>query len=210
VSTNRLLDHSKDLLNALTTYRATSSTSGRPIIFVVHSLGSLFLHRYALAVMQPSGATPLLMSSRTQQLSGTPYSGSALANWARIPASSLGIVTSINTSLLSVLDTRSKVLSRIQEDLFSMLRGPNKQADQFTPPAFARLCQCLSLARLCYKSLWHFLGIMQYNCMQIIGISFVTKDRTSTTSHSYSESFNDGCSEHHKHRGLRHQLQKEV
>ena len=53
---------------------------------------------------------------------GTPHTGSVLANWAKIPASSLGVVTSINTSLLSVLDTRSEVLSRIQDDFLSMLR----------------------------------------------------------------------------------------
>ena len=53
---------------------------------------------------------------------GTPHGGSDLAMWANIPAKALGIVKSTNTDLLSILQTGSEVLARIQSDFSSMLR----------------------------------------------------------------------------------------
>ena len=40
-STNRVKDHAKSLLNALSALRNSPETSRRPIIFVTHSLGGL-------------------------------------------------------------------------------------------------------------------------------------------------------------------------
>ena len=124
VSSNRLRDHSKDFLNAFTTNRAAGSALGRPIVFVVHSLGGL-LCKDMLLLSRSSPEQHLCdISEQTTAIAfmGTPHTGSVLAKWARIPASSLGVVGSINTSLLSVLETHSEVLSRIQEDFLSMLR----------------------------------------------------------------------------------------
>ena len=124
VSSNRLREHSKDFLNAFTTNRAAESALGRPIIFVVHSLGGL-LCKDMLLLSQSSPEQHLCdISEQTTAIAfmDTPHTGSVLAKWARIPASSLGVVGSINTNLLSVLETRSEVLSRIQEDFLSILR----------------------------------------------------------------------------------------
>lgn len=124
VSLNRLRDHAKDLLNTFTTYRADSSSLGRPVIFVAHSLGGLLCKDMLLLSRDHPDKHLCNVFEHTVAIAfmGTPHTGSVLANWARIPASSLGAVTSINTSLLSVLHTRSEVLSRIQEDFLSMLR----------------------------------------------------------------------------------------
>ena len=58
---------------------------------------------------------------------GTPHRGSDLASWARIPIKALGIVKSENTDLLSVLQTSSEVLYRIQNDFLSMIRDLREQ-----------------------------------------------------------------------------------
>ena len=58
---------------------------------------------------------------------GTPHGGSDLASWASIPAKALGVVKSTNTDLLSVLQTSSEVLYRIQNDFLSMIRDLREQ-----------------------------------------------------------------------------------
>src|SRR5207248_407447 len=123
VSTNRLRDHSRDLLNALTTFRAASSASTRPLIFVVHSLGGLICKDTLLISRNHPEQHLRTISEHTRAIAflGTPHTGSVLASWAKLPVSSLGIVTSVNRSLLSTLETRSEVLSRINEDFISML-----------------------------------------------------------------------------------------
>ncbi|KAH7016317.1 uncharacterized protein B0I36DRAFT_396518 [Microdochium trichocladiopsis] len=57
---------------------------------------------------------------------GTPHRGSWMANWARIPASALGIVKSTNKSLLNISETDDKYLRSVQDRFWSMVREQQK------------------------------------------------------------------------------------
>ncbi|KIV87767.1 hypothetical protein PV11_03289 [Exophiala sideris] len=122
--TNQLMDHSKDFLNALTSQRHSKRASSRALIFVAHSLGGLvckdaILHSrnnpepHLRAIYESTVAIAFL---------GTPHGGSDLASWARLPVKALGVLKSTNTDLLSVLQTSSEVLRRVQDDFLSMIR----------------------------------------------------------------------------------------
>jgi len=49
-----------------------------------------------------------------------------MADWARIPASALGVVKSTNKSLLNILETDDKYLQSIQDRFWSMVREQQK------------------------------------------------------------------------------------
>ena len=122
--TNQMVDHSRDFLNILTSFRHMTLSSTRPLIFVGHSLGGLVCKD---SILQSKNSPDphlrkLFECIRAIAFLGTPHGGSDLAMWAKIPAKALGIVKSTNTDLLSILQTGSEVLARIQSDFYSMLR----------------------------------------------------------------------------------------
>jgi hypothetical protein len=124
-SSNRLIDHSTNLLNDLAAERASSDASSRPIIFVAHSLGGLVC-KYALLLSRNKAEDHLRSISiytKGIMFLGTPHSGSWMADWANIPASALGLVKSTNKSLLKILETDDQLLESIQIDFLSMLRS---------------------------------------------------------------------------------------
>jgi hypothetical protein len=123
VSTNRLADHSLDLLNALASSRQDKN-HGLPIIFVAHSLGGLVC-KDALRASRDSRERDLSNIYRLTvaiAFMGTPHSGSGLATRAKIPLQSLGLVKKTNVDLLGVLEKSSEILARVGDDFASLLR----------------------------------------------------------------------------------------
>lgn len=53
---------------------------------------------------------------------GTPHKGSWMADWAKIPASAIGLVKSTNKSLLEILETNNQFLESIQVRFWEMIR----------------------------------------------------------------------------------------
>jgi hypothetical protein len=123
-TTNRVSEHARDFLNALFAHRQGSNTLGRPLIFVVHSLGGIVCKDALLRSRNAADKhlRDVLQCTRGIAFVGTPHTGSALANWAKTPVASLGVVKSANTNLLSVLQTDSEILSRVHTDFLEMLR----------------------------------------------------------------------------------------
>jgi protein SERAC1 len=124
-SLNRLIDHSTDLLNDLTTYRASSEkASGRPLIFVAHSLGGLVCKETILLSRDnpERHLRKIFKCTKGIIFMGTPHTGSCMANWAKIPASALGIVKSTNISLLNILETDDQLLESNQVKFLAMIR----------------------------------------------------------------------------------------
>ncbi|KAK8143516.1 hypothetical protein G3M48_007138 [Beauveria asiatica] len=123
-STNRLMDHATSLLNDLTADRAGRNASARPLIFVAHSLGGLVCKEAILLSRNNPG--PHLRSIFDHVVGiifmGTPHKGSWMANWAKIPASALGLVKSTNKSLLKILEADDQFLQSIQSRFWSMVR----------------------------------------------------------------------------------------
>ncbi|UPK91511.1 hypothetical protein LCI18_002446 [Fusarium solani-melongenae] len=127
-STNGLIDHAANLLNDLSTDRAYSNASSRPLVFVAHSLGGLVCKETIL--LSRNNPEPHLRGifdcTKGIIFLGTPHRGSWMADWARIPASALGIVKSTNTSLLKILETDDKYLQSVQDRFWSMVREQQK------------------------------------------------------------------------------------
>jgi len=125
-SSNRLIDHATNLLNDLTADRA--STPSRPIIFVAHSLGGLICKQAILQSRNhPDNHLRSIFDSTIGILfMGTPHKGSWMADWAKIPASALGMFKSVNKSLLEVLETNNQILELIQTNFWSTIRERQK------------------------------------------------------------------------------------
>ncbi|RKL08732.1 hypothetical protein BFJ70_g16745 [Fusarium oxysporum] len=127
-STNGLIDHATNLLNDLTTDRASSNASSRPLVFVAHSLGGLVCKEAVL--LSRNNPEPHLRGIfdyiKGIVFLGTPHRGSWMADWARIPASALGVIKSTNKSLLNILETDDKYLQSIQDRFWSMVREQQK------------------------------------------------------------------------------------
>ncbi|KAL6409349.1 hypothetical protein AUP68_05722 [Ilyonectria robusta] len=123
-STNGLIDHATNLLNDLTTERARSNASSRTLVFIAHSLGGLVCKDAIL--LSRNNPEPHLRGifdcTKGIIFLGTPHRGSWMTDWARIPASALGIVKSINKSLLKILETDDTYLQSVHDRFWSMVR----------------------------------------------------------------------------------------
>ncbi|KAH7370320.1 Alpha/Beta hydrolase protein [Rhexocercosporidium sp. MPI-PUGE-AT-0058] len=123
-SLNRLIDHATNLLNDLTTDRASRDASSRPLIFVTHSLGGLVCKEAILLSRNnpESHLRGIFDCTNGIVFMGTPHKGSWMADWAKIPASALGLVKSTNKLLLEILETDNQFLESIQVRFWSMIR----------------------------------------------------------------------------------------
>ncbi|KAK3301128.1 uncharacterized protein B0H64DRAFT_438234 [Chaetomium fimeti] len=122
---NRLPHHAKNLLHDLTTNRNLNDSSSRPLIFVAHSLGGLVCKKAILLSRNNPDAYLCDIFKYTKGIifMGTPHRGSWMADWAKIPASALGLVKSVNKPILGVLQTDNELLDSVQDDFWSMIRG---------------------------------------------------------------------------------------
>lgn len=122
---NTVRDHATNLILDLSNLRGgPHPATGRPIIFVVHSLGGLVCQD---AIFNCNNATEkshqdILSSVLGVVFFGTPHAGSDFAAIANAAASlvSLAGVKKPNSSVLHVLDRNSAMLANIEND-FSKL-----------------------------------------------------------------------------------------
>jgi hypothetical protein len=123
-SSNRLIDHASNLLNDLTNDRAHRHASDRALIFVAHSLGGLVCKEAILQSRNnPEGhLRNIFECTKGVIFMGTPHMGSWMADWARLPASALGMVKSTNKSLLKILETDDQLLESVQGRFLAMVR----------------------------------------------------------------------------------------
>jgi protein SERAC1 len=115
VPNNRIRDHARDLVNELARARVSVEERIRPIIFVVHSLGGIVC-KDALQISTLTAEPHLQCIARLTRailFVATPHEGSSIAQWASIPASTLGVIKPTNVDLLAVLQTSSEVRDRI-------------------------------------------------------------------------------------------------
>ncbi|KAH6684640.1 hypothetical protein B0J14DRAFT_573294 [Halenospora varia] len=125
ISSNRIGDHSKNLLAALATHRDGDHSSDRPIIFVAHSLGGLVCEDALLS----SKASPeehlqkIINCTWGILFLGTPHSGSGFASAAGRLVPIIRPATRTNLQIVNVLRRDSEVLARIQHEFHSLLRS---------------------------------------------------------------------------------------
>lgn len=125
-SNNRLKDHARNLVNALTADRASINASTRALIFVAHSLGGLVCKK-ALLFSRSNREVHLrgiFESTKGIVFMGTPHKGSWMADWANFPAKCLGVIKSANTRLLDTLGQNDEMLKEIQDEFCAMIGKP--------------------------------------------------------------------------------------
>ncbi|KAM0549146.1 hypothetical protein ACHAPJ_009601 [Fusarium lateritium] len=137
-SINGLTEHASNFLNDLSTERANSSASSRPLVIVAHSMGGLVCKEAIL--LSCNNPEPHLQGSLNCiegiVFMGTPHRGSWMADWAKIPASALGLIKSTNKSLLKVLETDDKYLQSVQSRFWSMIREQQKAGRELKVTCF--------------------------------------------------------------------------
>ncbi|CAG9941288.1 unnamed protein product [Clonostachys rosea f. rosea IK726] len=124
-SQNRIRDHAWNLLTALASCRESDDTKKRPIIFVCHSLGGLVCKDALIVSKMQSDSHIHDIYERTHAIAfmGTPHHGSELAIWAERLLKSVNVVQKRNTDIVGVLNGKSEVLERIQEEFLATIWG---------------------------------------------------------------------------------------
>lgn len=123
-SSNRVIDHAINLLYDLAADRSSYNASSRPLVFIAYSLGGLVCKKAILfSRNNPKSYLQSIFSCiKAIIFIGTPYKGSWMADWARIPAIALGCVKSANMSLFAVLETESQFLEFLQIEFLAIVR----------------------------------------------------------------------------------------
>ncbi|PNP57410.1 hypothetical protein THARTR1_02407 [Trichoderma harzianum] len=118
---NTVREHAKTLINDLSALR--TDTVGRPIIFVVHSLGGLVIQDALLICNNPNdeGQSDILSSTRGIAFLGTPHAGADLERFATAVANVVSLVKKPNKRLLGVLRRNSETLANIKDGFHTMV-----------------------------------------------------------------------------------------
>lgn len=124
VSSNRLTDHAMNFLQVVTADREDKNALHRPLVIVAHSLGGLAAKQAILKSKNSPEKHLQNVYNMTKGIifMGTPHTGAWLADWTKIPADTLGILKSTNTSLLRVLQTNNELLESLNQDFLYLLR----------------------------------------------------------------------------------------
>ncbi|KAH6845226.1 P-loop containing nucleoside triphosphate hydrolase [Chaetomium sp. MPI-CAGE-AT-0009] len=130
---NQLLGHATNLLLDLTTNRNLNDASSRPLIFVAHDLGGLVCKKAILLSRNnpEHHLRGIFDCIKGIVFMGTPHKGSWMADWAKIPASALGLTKFANKSLLAILQTDNQLLESDQREFWSMVRGLREGGRRF-------------------------------------------------------------------------------
>ncbi|EHK48670.1 hypothetical protein TRIATDRAFT_191799 [Trichoderma atroviride IMI 206040] len=118
---NTIREHAKTLINDLSALR--TDTVGRPIIFVVHSLGGLVIQEALQICTNPNdeAQSDLLSSTRGVAFLGTPHAGSDLEKFATAVINIVRIAKNPNKKLLGVLRRNSEILANIKDGFLTMV-----------------------------------------------------------------------------------------
>ncbi|KAH7018941.1 hypothetical protein EDB80DRAFT_631665, partial [Ilyonectria destructans] len=152
-SSNPLIDHATNLLTDLTNNRAFSNTSSRPLIFVAHSLGGLVC-KIAILISRnrpEDHLRDIFIHTKGIVFMGTPHKGSWMADWAKMPASALGLVKSTNKSLLKTLETDDQLLESIQADFLSTIHQQREDGGRLEITCFFEELPLTALGKVVSK-----------------------------------------------------------
>ncbi|RSL37906.1 hypothetical protein CEP53_015375, partial [Fusarium sp. AF-6] len=123
-SNNRIGNHAENLLGRVTRLREKTTSEGRSLIFVMHSLGGLLVQN-ALDLSR-SSPEPHLMKLESSTIGlvfmGTPHFGADKAKWGSFCATMLGMVKKTNKSIVQILNPESEMLASIQKRFHEVLR----------------------------------------------------------------------------------------
>ena len=138
---NGPLGYVVDLLNDLCQNRIDAGALSRPLVFVAHGLGGL-LCKKAILVSRSNVDQQLqdvFDSTCGIIFMGTPHRGAWMADWAKIPASALGVVRSTDKSLFQILSRDEMFFASIQDDSRSILQHLRKSRQTFRISCFCEM-----------------------------------------------------------------------
>ncbi|OCL10293.1 hypothetical protein AOQ84DRAFT_430924 [Glonium stellatum] len=122
---NTVREHARNLIGDFAHTRRKTQSTGRPIIFVAHSLGGLVCQDALLVCDRASEKyqRDILSSTRGVVFLGTPHAGSDFQKYASAVAKIVNLcLVRTNRNILEVLNGRSEVLANIKNDFFAMVR----------------------------------------------------------------------------------------
>ncbi|CCT63534.1 uncharacterized protein FFUJ_05326 [Fusarium fujikuroi IMI 58289] len=159
-SSNRLIDHAINLLTDLTNDRRYRNASGRPLIFVVYSLGGLICKEAILLSRNNPNRScqDFFIHIKGVVFIGMPHKGLWIADWSGIPARALGVVKSTNRSLLEVLETNNQYLESIYVRFLSMMREQCEAGRQLEVVCFFEELPLSTVGKVVLKELATFEG----------------------------------------------------
>ncbi|KAI0468421.1 hypothetical protein F4859DRAFT_516971 [Xylaria cf. heliscus] len=125
--TTTIDNHSTALIDALVGLRNRTNTTGRPLIFIAHSLGGLVC---ANAVSKQLGVgeaqKELVAKLRGMIFLGTPFAGCKKAVWAKIAATLMSVMSTTNVDLIKDLEERSKALIDINNSFSQFIKARDR------------------------------------------------------------------------------------
>lgn len=131
-----LEDHAKILLNDLCLNRDRANASGRPIIFVAHSMGGLVVMNAILLSRNntESHLRAVFDCTRAVAFIATPHKGSFKATLLQIGTAIAGPFR--NGRLLKSLEKEDPLIENVQGRFWSMVRGKHKAGETFEVTCF--------------------------------------------------------------------------
>jgi len=114
----------ENMLNRLVGERSRSKATGRPIIFVAHSLGGLLVEEALVESRKQihnENKMDVYNSTRGIIFFGTPHDGSQDAKWGLILRSIASVAFDTNKKILDVLQPDSEMLLRLVRDFQDIL-----------------------------------------------------------------------------------------
>ena len=123
---NTVREHARNLINDFTILRRRTYSTGRPIIFVAHSLGGLVCQDALLVCNNPNEEyqRDILSSTCGVAFLGTPHAGSDFQKFASAVADIISLcpLKEPNKNILEVLNSHSEVLANIKDGFLTMVR----------------------------------------------------------------------------------------
>ncbi|KAI5460176.1 hypothetical protein BGZ63DRAFT_512083, partial [Mariannaea sp. PMI_226] len=130
--------HSMNLLVSLADDRSACDATYRPLIFVAHGAGGLLIKQ----ALRLNDSGRIFEYIKGIMFLGTPHRGFWVADWAKLPAAVLGLVTGTSMSLLQMLQVPSEELV-FNQDQF--LRFVKKRRHEGCGVKIASFCEGLRL-----------------------------------------------------------------
>lgn len=124
VSSNCVRNHARNFIKELVTMRMRSGTTGRPILFVAHSLGGIVVADTLVRSRNhvETNMQDVFLSCKGVAFLGTPHRGSDLARWSFLLQALNVPLKDLNPDIVAVLRPESEVLAGIQSEFQSILR----------------------------------------------------------------------------------------
>ena len=119
-----ILDHARSLLGSLIACRESEAEAARPIVFIAHSLGGIIVKQALVTAHDEAEYNSIKDSTRGIFFFATPHKGSEFANYGKVLATVVTIVSNRpRPNLLAALENNNEELSTLTEKFTTLPRN---------------------------------------------------------------------------------------